>query len=84
MDSTGALTRILTASTGSEITYFVYGTGLISQETNDEYFVYHYNNIGSTETITDENGETAEKIEYGPYGELLSENESGIIDLLGN
>lgn len=81
VDSIGSLTSILTASTDSEITYYVYGTGLIGQEKNDEYLVYHYNNIGSTEAITDINGEIVEKFEYGPYGELLSENKNGIIFL---
>ncbi len=81
VDSVGSLTRILTASTDSETTYYVYGTGLIGQEKNDEYLVYHYNNIGSTEAITDINGEIVEKFEYGPYGELLSENKYGIIFL---
>ena len=81
VDSVGSLTRILTASTDSETTYYVYGTGLIGQEKNDEYLVYHYNNIGSTEAITDINGEIVERFEYGPYGELLSENKNGIIFL---
>ena len=81
VDSVGSLTRILTSTTNDETTYYVYGTGLIGQEKDDEYLVYHFNNIGSTEAITDINGEIVERFEYGPYGELLSENKYGIIFL---
>ena len=66
---------------GEDTTYFVYGTGLIAQEKGDEYLTYHFNNIGSTQAVTDENGEIVESFDYGPYGELLSENTCGIMFL---
>ena len=81
IDSTGSLTRILTASTDSKTTYFVYGIGLISQEYDNEVLFYHFNNIGSTEAVTSLDGKIQEKFEYGPYGELLSENKCGTIFL---
>lgn len=56
IDSTGSLTRILTASTDSKTTYFVYGIGLISQEYDNEVLFYHFNNIGSTEAVTSLDG----------------------------
>ena len=81
IDSTGSLTRVLTASTEGKTTYFVYGIGLISQEDDSEILYYHFNNIGSTEAVTSLDGKIKEKFEYGPYGELTSENKCGIIFL---
>ncbi len=66
---------------GDDTTYFIYGIGLLAQESNDDYLTYHFNNIGSTVAVTNIDGEIAEKFEYGPYGELLSENACGIIFL---
>lgn len=81
IDITGSLTRVLTASTDSKTTYYVYGIGLISQEDDSEILYYHFNNIGSTEAVTSLDGKIKEKFEYGPYGELTSENKCGIIFL---
>lgn len=50
IDSTGSLTRVLTASTDDKITYFVYGIGLILQEDDNEILYYHFNNIGSNKS----------------------------------
>ena len=33
---------------------------------------YHYNNIGSTTKLTDNNGNVIQRYEYGAYGEVLS------------
>ena len=33
---------------------------------------YHYNNIGSTTKLTDNNGNVIQSYEYGAYGEVLS------------
>ena len=79
--SSNALTRILTMTKGEDTTYFVYGAGLIAQENGGEYLTYHFNNIGNTQAITDETGEIVESYDYGPYGELLSGSECGIIFL---
>ena len=79
--SSNALSRILLMTKGDDTTYFVYGAGLIAQENGDEYLTYHFNNIGNTQAITDETGEIVESYDYGPYGELLSGSECGIIFL---
>ena len=57
------------------------GTGLIAQESDDEYLTYHFNNIGNTQSITNEIGEIVQTFDYGPYGELLSENKCCIMFL---
>lgn len=76
-----SLTRILTATKGDDTTSYIYGIGLIAQENGGEYLIYHFNNIGSTEAVTNLDGEIVETYDYGPYGELLSENNCGIIFL---
>lgn len=46
--------------------------GLLSQSSSDGYLTFHYNNIGSTIVVTNEEGEAEETYTYGPYGEILS------------
>lgn len=72
---------MLTATTGETTTYYVFGIGLLYQEEDGETLFYHFNNIGSTEAVTDIDGKIVEKFAYGPYGELLSANECGIMYL---
>lgn len=51
------------------VTTYVYGDGLISQKNSKNgYLTFHYNNIGSTMMLTDENGNVNEEYSYGPYG----------------
>ena len=56
-------------------------TGLLAQESGGEYLTYHFNNIGNTQAVTNEIGEIVESFDYGPYGELLSKNDCGIMFL---
>ena len=81
IDTSNTLSHVLTATTGETTTYYVYGIGLLYQEEDGETLFYHFNNIGSTDAVTDENGKIVEKFAYGPYGELLSANECGIMYL---
>ena len=69
---TGATTASDT-ETGTEgiTTYFYYGNGLLAQENAEEgYLTYHFNNVGSTNAVTDENGKIKYSYDYNPYGEL--------------
>ena len=79
--NSSSLTRILTAEKEGDTTYYIYGIGLIAQENGNEYLIYHFNNFGSTEAVTNIDGEIVETFDYGPYGELLSENKCGIMFL---
>ncbi len=57
---------------------YVYGAGLISEQTEFETLYYHYNNIGSTTEITSDEGNIVYRFVYGTYGELLGiEDETG-------
>ena len=56
---------------GKPTKYYVYGLGLISEESADgSYKVFHYDYRGSTIALTDEDGEVTDTYVYGTYGEL--------------
>jgi RHS repeat-associated protein len=63
-------------------TYYVYGLGLISEETSSNQKYYHFDNRGSTIAITDSAETTTDTFEYGPYGELI--NRTGTSDVSFN
>ena len=49
----------------------------LSKETEQKavtgtYLLYHFNNVGSTTAITDENGNVKYQYQYSPYGELIA------------
>ena len=65
----------VTETNGTTTTY-LYGQGLISEETEGTYLYHHYNNLGSTMKLTDNEGQVVETYTYGVYGELLSGDET--------
>ncbi len=52
-------------------TLYVYGNGLIYEYNEHEVLYHHYNNLGSTTKLTDEEGAVVASYTYGVYGELL-------------
>ncbi|MBR3044305.1 MAG: PKD domain-containing protein [Oscillospiraceae bacterium] len=80
-DTVAQISRVLTAETDGKTVYYVYGTGLVSQEDDENLLYYHFNNLGSTQALTTIDGEIADTFEYGPYGELTSQNKYGIMFL---
>ena len=56
----------------TRVTTYTYGNGLLSQSSISGSLTFHYNNIGSTILLTNEQGEKEETYSSGPYGELLS------------
>jgi RHS repeat-associated protein len=73
INSQPALSQVLvkTEANGTQ-TYYVYGLGLIGQESNGEYLTYHFDFRGSTVALTDESKQVVERFQYSPYGVLLS------------
>ncbi|RKZ52007.1 MAG: hypothetical protein DRQ99_32790 [Candidatus Parabeggiatoa sp. nov. 3] len=73
INSQPALSQVLvkTEASGTQ-TYYVYGLGLIGQETAGEYSSYHFDYRGSTVALTDETGLVLERFQYSPYGLQLS------------
>ena len=60
------------AALDGETTLYIYGNGLVYEYSEDTILYHHYNNLGSTVKLTDEDGQVIETYTYGVYGELLS------------
>ena len=63
---------MLMKTTDGVVTKYVYGRGLIGEETNGSFKVYHFDYRGSTVAITDINGNVTDRFEYDTYGKLTS------------
>ena len=79
-----ALSQTLIKTTGGVSTYYVYGLGLIAEQTGDDYKTYHYDLRGSTVALTDSTGLVTDTFSYAPYGELLSRTGTSDVDYLYN
>ena len=70
-DRQATYSRLLSVESGGKKTTYTYGLGLSSVTEGEETSYYHYNHLGSTTAITDENGNVTDRVSYGTYGELL-------------
>jgi len=69
-----ALSQVLVRTKGNgEVSYYVYGLGLIGEETNGEYIAYHFDYRSSTVALTNAVGQVVDRIAYSAYGELLTQ-----------
>ena len=57
-------------TTGSTVTKYVYGNGLIGEETKGAFKTYHFDYRGSTVAITNSNGNVTDTFKYDTYGKL--------------
>ena len=71
-DTNARLSRLLTKTTGSNVTKYVYGLGLIGEQTGSTFRTYHFDCRGSTVAITDANGIITDTFAYDTYGKLIS------------
>ncbi len=79
-DTVTALSRVLEVerlykdSNTSVSSIYYYGNGLIYEKNSEDgLLVYHYDHLGSTKAVTNENGNIIAKFSYGTYGELLTD-----------
>ena len=70
-DTNARLSRLLTKTTGSNVTKYVYGLGLIGEQTGSTFRTYHFDCRGSTVAITDANGIITDTFAYDTYGKLI-------------
>lgn len=70
VDPNAALSRTLSRMKAGVITYYVYGLGLLYEETGGAIKAYHANQVGSTLAITDGGGNITDRIGYSPFGEI--------------
>ncbi len=64
------LSQLLMKTTGTTVTKYVYGCGLIGEETGGSFKTYHFDYRGSTVAITDAGGNVTDTFEYDTYGKL--------------
>ncbi|MFO1451087.1 MAG: RHS repeat-associated core domain-containing protein [Opitutaceae bacterium] len=68
-DLTGPTPRVLTAKKDTTTTEYVYGVGLLYEETGTQTRYYHYDYRGSTVALSDGSGAVKGTALYGPWGE---------------
>ncbi len=66
------------------VTYYVYGLGLIGEETDGVYLSYHFDLRGSTVALTDMDGSVTDSFQYGIYGEMQRKTGSTATPFLFN
>jgi RHS repeat-associated protein len=82
-DSSGATTFVVNPNAAldqvlvrtqpdGDVTYYVYGHGLLHQEEAGQVHTYHHDRRGDTVVITDGNGTVTDRADYSPYGQLLT------------
>ena len=71
-DTNAKLNRLLYRVKNETVTKYVYGLGLIGEETQSAFKTYHFDSRGSTVAITDASGTVTDTFAYDAYGNLLS------------
>ncbi len=71
-DVNARLSKLLVKTEGNVTTKYVYGLGLIGEETDGEFKTYHFDLRGSTVAITNEACEVTDTFEYDTYGKVIS------------
>jgi hypothetical protein len=77
VNSQPALSQVLVKEDNGQKTFYVYGLGLIGQESNGEYLSYHFDYRGSTVALTSDTAQVTSIFQYSPYGVLLSKRSMG-------
>ena len=70
-DTNCRLSRLLMKTTGGVVTKYVYGRGLIGEQSGSEFKTYHFDCRGSTVAITDLCGDITDTFRYDTYGKLI-------------
>ena len=83
-NTNGRLSQLLVKTTDDVVTKYVYGIGLIGEETGSSFKTYHFDYRGSTEAITDINGNITDTFTYDTYGNLVSRTGTSEIIFLYN
>lgn len=66
------ISQLLMKTTNGVVTKYVYGRGLIGEETNSVFKTYHFDCRGSTIAISDASGNITDTFAYDTYGKLIS------------
>ena len=66
------LSQLLVKEIAGVITKYVYGLGLIGEETGSDFKIHHYDYRGSTVALTNMLGDVTDTFAYDTYGKLTS------------
>ena len=66
------LSQLLMKTTNGAVSKYVYGRGLIGEETGNVFKTYHFDSRGTTIALTDANGNITDTFSYDTYGKVLS------------
>ena len=83
-NTNGRLSQLLVKTTDGVVTKYVYGLGLIGEETSGSFKTYHFDYRGSTTAITDINGNVTDTFTYDTYGNLISRTGTSVVIFLYN
>ena len=83
-NTNGRLSQLLVKTTDGIVTKYVYGLGLIGEETSGSFKTYHFDYRGSTTAITDINGNVTDTFVYDTYGNLISRTGTSVVIFLYN
>lgn len=72
VDPAASLSRVLVKNPGGTATYYVWGLGLLYEDTAGSTKTYHPNHQGSTVALTNGSGGVTDRVEYAPYGAVTS------------
>ena len=78
------LSQLLIKTENNAVTKYVYGLGLIGEETSGNFKTYHFDYRGSTVAITNANGTVTDTFEYDTYGKLTAHSGSNNTQFLYN
>ena len=78
------LSQLLVKTENNAVTKYVYGLGLIGEETSGNFKTYHFDYRGSTVAITNVNGTVTDTFEYDTYGKLTAHSGSTDTQFLYN
>ncbi len=63
---------------------YIYGLGLLAEETGTDFKVYHFDYRGSTVALTDSNGVVTDRFTYDTYGKLIEHTGNSDVIFLYN
>ncbi|MDH5572273.1 MAG: hypothetical protein OEY89_10940, partial [Gammaproteobacteria bacterium] len=64
--------QVITETTATNVTDYVYGDDLLTQSRQGQTFTYHYDGLGSTRLLTDGLGNNTDSYDYEAFGETLN------------
>lgn len=78
------LSQVLVKEQDGIKTCYIYGIGLIGEETGSEYITYHYDRRGSTVALSNKDGIITDRYSYDPFGKMLDHTGSSTTGFLYN